>query len=410
MSLLVKWSTQGFLLAAAVSTVSVNAGPLEQAKRLHERITGVSPSADTNVLDSMATAVAAGNARGAAFMAMDHDAFYNVTLVNWAAPWTNRDQSVFEPLNDYIATVVGFARDDRDFREILSADVLYHAPTVTPSYQTNSNAHYEAISSRGLSLQQVLAPESQASLSGLPSDATAGVITSRAAAKAFFKAGTNRAQLRFTLLNHLCHDLEQLHDITRAPDRIRQDVSRSPGGDSRAFLNGCLGCHSGMDPLAQAFAYYDYMYDADNDLEGIDGFIDYNEPGDIDPDTGTRVKAKYHINSATFKYGFATPDDSWDNYWRQGVNTSLGWSESLPAGSGNGAKSLGQELAQSEAFASCQAQKVFKNQCFREPENQRDRVALAQMITNFKASGYTVKSLFADAAVHCVTDIEEVAP
>lgn len=410
MSVVTMRSMRGAVLIAALSVATAHAGPLEQAKRLHERITGVAPNAETNVLDAMATAIAAGNARGAAFMAMEHDAFYNVTLANWAAPWTNRDQSVFEPLNDYIATVVGFARDDRDFREILSADVLYHAPSVTPAYQTDSNAHYQAISDRGLSLQQVLVAESQASLSGLPAEATAGVMTSRAGAKAFFKAGTNRAQLRFTLLNHLCHDLEQLHDITRAPDRIRQDVSRSPGGDSRAFLNGCLGCHSGMDPLAQAFAYYDYIYDADNDLDGVNGYIDYNEAGELAPETGTRVKAKYHINSATFKYGFVTPDDNWDNYWRAGVNANLGWSDAAPAGSGQGAKSLGQELAQSEAFASCQAQKVFKNQCFREPENLRDRTALSQMITNFKADGYTVKSLFADAAVHCVTDIEEVAP
>lgn len=410
MSLIMNWSRRGIFIAATLVGVGVQAGPLEQAKRLHERITGVAPSPNSDVLEAMRVAVAAGDARGAAFLAMDHDAFYDVTLTNWAAPWTNRDQSVFEPLNDYIATVVGFARDNRDFREILSADVLYHAPSVSPAYRNDSNDHYLAIRDRGLPLQDVLMATTQSSLTGLPANATAGVITSRAAAKAFFKAGTNRAQLRYTLLNHLCHDLEQVHDITRAPDRIRQDVSRSPGGDSRAFLNGCLGCHSGMDPLAQAFAYYDYIYDADNDLEGTSGHLDFNDVGAVDAETNTRVKAKYHINSATFKYGFVTPDDSWENYWREGVNSNLGWSSEPPAGKGQGAKTLGQELAQSEAFASCQAQKVFKNQCFRDPEDDKDRDALALMITNFKASGYSVKSLFADAAVHCVAKIEEVAP
>ena len=53
-------------------------------------------------------------------------------------------------------------------------------------------------------------------------------------------------------------DMEQVHDTSIIPDRIRQDVSRSPGGDSRVFLNNCIGCHAGMDPLAQAFAYYNY--------------------------------------------------------------------------------------------------------------------------------------------------------
>ena len=38
--------------------------------------------------------------------------FYNVTLKNMAVPWTNRDQSVFVPLNDYVATFIGMVRDD----------------------------------------------------------------------------------------------------------------------------------------------------------------------------------------------------------------------------------------------------------------------------------------------------------
>ena len=80
----------------------------------------------------------------------------------------------------------------------------------------------------------------------------------RARCQAFFVAGTNRAMFRFTLLNHMCRDLEEIQDTARPPDRIRQDVSRSPGGDARLFLNNCVGCHSGMDPMAQAFAYYTF--------------------------------------------------------------------------------------------------------------------------------------------------------
>jgi len=55
------------------------------------------------------------------------------------------------------------------------------------------------------------------------------------------------------------HHLEQVAgpDPAAGP-HPRQDVSRSPGGDSRLFLNNCIACHSGMDPMTQAFAYYDY--------------------------------------------------------------------------------------------------------------------------------------------------------
>ncbi len=395
---------RGVLIGSlGMASAITQAGPVEQAKRLHERITGVPPGAETDVLARMQQLIADRDPQAAAFIAMENDSFYNVTLVNWAAPWTNRDRSVFVPFNDYIATVVGLVRDGADFRSVLFDDVVYVGQGVTPAYSNTDNSHYETIAERALPLKTTLVRAIQSATTGLPADATAGVITSRAASQAFFKAGTNRAQLRFTLLNHLCLDLEQLHDVTRAPDRIRQDVSRSPGGDSRSFLNGCLGCHSGMDPLAQAFAYYSFNYDADNDPDGLNGSLEYNSDGELDPETGTRVQAKYHFNNTTFKPGFVTPDDKWDNYWRAGVNANLGWDTSSPDnGSGQGAKSMATELAYSEAFSSCQATKVFKAMCLREPENSVDRTTILSMVANFKTEDYNAKALFADAAVYCM--------
>ncbi len=383
---------------------SASAGSLEQAKRIHDRIAGIPPS--ESVLLAMRDSIdQTGNGKAAAEMAMDNDAFYRVTLKNWVAPWTNREQTQFVPLNDYIATVIGIIRDETDFREVLYGDVIYTGTGVSPGYSASSNAHYEAIENgtqngQPYSYQNILQRAKQSDVTPLPVGATAGVITTRAAAKAFFIAGTNRAQFRFTLLNHLCRDLEQVHDTTRVPDRIRQDVSRSPGGDARAFLNGCIGCHSGMDPMTQAFAYYDYSYDADNDLTGENGMISYNTESDIDPDTQSRVKKKYRINSATFPYGYVTPDDHWDNYWREGINSHLGWDTNLP-GSGVGASSMLQELAHSQAFASCQVTKVFKAVCLREPEDASDRAQIDNMTSDFAADNYRLKTVFADAADYC---------
>ena len=42
-----------------------------------------------------------------------------------AVPWTNRDQTVFVPLNDYVATFIGMVRDDVPFNTALSADLTY---------------------------------------------------------------------------------------------------------------------------------------------------------------------------------------------------------------------------------------------------------------------------------------------
>ena len=61
------------------------------------------------------------------------DTFYNITLKNYVAPWTNEEQTVFTRLNDYTATVIGVVRDGYDFRRILYDDIIYHAnPTVNP--------------------------------------------------------------------------------------------------------------------------------------------------------------------------------------------------------------------------------------------------------------------------------------
>ncbi|WP_227519498.1 hypothetical protein [Marinobacter sp. ANT_B65] len=387
------------LLITAYATTA-GAGAREQAKRIHDRIAGVPPSA--SVLDVMEGHIADGNALEAAKLAMDDPAFYDATLKNFAAPWTNEDMSPFVPLNDYTATVIGLVRDGADFREVLFGDVLYIGDSGLglTSYSPSNNTHYEELEESGAPLKDALQRVNQSAFNGLPPSATAGVITSRAAARAFFSAGTNRAMFRFTLINHMCRDLEQVADVSLPPDRIRQDVSRSPGGDSRVFLNNCVGCHTGMDPMTQAFAYYDFDFDPDSDPDGTLGRLVYNTVNDIDPDTKSRVQGKYHINSTTFEQGYVTPDDQWDNYWRQGTNRRLGWDPNLP-GSGNGAKSLGQEWANSEAFAECQVEKVFSNVCLRPPSDSDDHNQIAAMVTSFRTKGFDLKQVFAESAVYC---------
>lgn len=379
------------LVAAAVGVTlslcaaTVDAGPVQraQAKRIHDRIAGVPPSAAT--LDAMEALLVGGDAVGAARLAMQAPTFYTATLKNWVTPWTNRDQSVFVPLNDYTATVIGMVRDDVPFNTLLSADILYVGGSGLPAYSPANNDLYQQMEDQDVDLSSpsVLVASTQSAHTGIPAPATAGVMTTRAAAQAFFVAGTNRAMFRFTMMNHMCKDMEQVHDVNLPPDRIRQDVSRSPGGDSRLFLNGCIGCHSGMDPLAQAFAYYNF-----NETTGR---IEY---------TSGQVQPKYLINQDNFKPGYVTKSDGWNNYWRQGANTVLGFSGSLP-GSGSGAKSMGQELASSDQFARCQVEKVFKTVCLHPPVDGADRAAVNSIIGVFRSGGYKVKDVFAQTAAYC---------
>lgn len=389
----------GLGLSLLVSQASL-AGPREQAKRIHDRLAGVPPTA--TVLDAMESDLIGNDEIGAAYRAMNNSAFYSVTLKNFVAPWTNEAQTVFVPLNDYTATVIGMVRDDIDIRQMLYGDIIYTGNSgVTPAYSNSSNAHYETMEDQALDLQAVLEQKTQSSVTQIEANATAGVLTTRASAKAFLIDGTNRAHFRFTLLNHLCGDLEPLKDISRAADRIRQDVSRSPGGDSRIYNNACYGCHAGMDPMIQSFAYYNYDYDVESDPDGENGQISYNSTGVTDPITGTQVKAKYHNNKANFPHGYITLDDRWDNYWREGQNSNVGWDSSLP-GAGNGAKSMGQELAHSEQFAQCQVEKVFANVCLRKPGNEADRAQIANMVTSLSDNNYQLKQTFAESAVYCM--------
>jgi hypothetical protein len=376
------------LLASVVCAAS--AGDRDKAKRIYDRIAGTPPTEAT--LDQMTALVAANRPLDAALIAVQAPSFYNVTLKNMAVPWTNRDQTVFAPLNDYVATFIGMVRDDVAFNTALSADLTYTVNGSTPAASATSNAHYENAETNNLNLFTALTPTTQSSIQGIPPAATAGFITSRAASEAFFVDGTNRAMFRFTMINHMCRDMEQVHDTSLPPDRIRQDVSRSPGGDSRLFLNNCIGCHDGMDPFAQAFAYYDY----DNGTAEAPGSMRLVY-------TAGTVQPKYFNNNTNFAPGFITPNDAWENRWRKGQNKLLGWSGSLP-GSGNGAKSMGEELANSDAFAECQVEKVFKTVCFRAPGSDDDHGAVKTMTGNFKANGYKLKQVFAEAAVYCKGD------
>ena len=65
---------------------------------------------------------------------------------------------------------------------------------------------------------------------------------------------------------------------------------------------------------------------------------------------------------------------------------------------------MGEELANSAAFAQCQVEKVFKTVCFRAPGNAADRAQVATMTNSFRTNGYRLKQVFAETAVYCMGD------
>ena len=128
--------------------------------------------------------------------------------------------------------------------------------------------------------------------------------------------------------------------------------------------------------------------------------VEEDQPGAIEYTPGS-VQPKYFNNDLNFPQGYRTPDDRWTNYWRKGQNSYLGFDPGLP-GEGYGAKTLGEELSNSYAFAQCQVKKVFKAVCLRDPQDAADRGAVDQIVNSFRTTGYSMKRVFADTALHCM--------
>jgi hypothetical protein len=141
--------------------------------------------------------------------------------------------------------------------------------------------------------------------------------------------------------------------------------------------------------MAQAFAFYNFNNTDPTTADSM-GTVVY---------TAGQTQPKYHINNTNFPQGFNTPDDAWENRWRTGPNAILGWNG--PAGSGNGAKSLGTELESSTAFDSCQVTRVFKTVCLRAPSSGADLTQVSHMMSSFQ-NGHKLRQVFAESAAYCM--------
>ena len=384
------------VLAVFMTSQSSVAGPREQAKFMNDRLVGTNISSVE--FESAVSLIAGGNARQAAINITQRPDFYNIKLKTFFAPRTNEGSSNSVDFNDYSATLIGMTRDNIPYTQALTGDIIYTGTAAANSgtYQQDSNDHYKALHSNRVDLSNS-SMFIQGTQSGLPgsvinSTQAAGVITTRASAEAFFVAGTNRAMTRAVTMNYLCRDFEQLHDITRPPDKIRKDVSRV-----KPFLNDCNGCHAGLDGLAGAFAHYNYNTDTSS--------MEY---------TAGVVQEKFGINAGVYKRGYETTDDSWVNYWRVGQNSSLIWRATSAVGvttdpvfghsAGNGAKSFGQEVASSKAFSACAVKQVFQDVCLRSGNqlSTADHTEIERIAGVFEAANYNYREIWVETALSCM--------
>jgi hypothetical protein len=390
-------SILAFLLI--LPAASWSAGPREKAWKLHNRLTGIPPRPE--VLSQMEAFIAQGQPEKATELAMQNPAFYNVTLNNWLKPWSNAETSPRVDLNDFVATALGIIRDDEPFDKLLYDDVLYTLDvegltysrgTPMPVFSYSSNAHYYRSEDNFVNIAERLVRNRQSDITPLPSGATAGILTSKAFGDAFYSGGTNRRQNRFVFVNFLCTDYEDMHDNTIPDFRVRRDIERNPGGDSRNYKNNCVGCHAGQDALAGAYAHYNHVQSQ------VSGEIIY-DPTNI---------ARKMTHNVYFRDGFNTVDDSWINLWTSGQNAALGWRGAME---GRGVKSLGRMFTRSRAFAQCMSKRVFELVCMREPQADADKQFVSVMADEFEAikesnhqRRYNMKNLISKTSIGCIVN------
>ena len=226
-------------------------------------------------------------------------------------------------------------------------------------------------------------------------------MTTRGAASAFFVNGTNRAMFRFTMINHLCNDLPTVMDTTRPPDRIRQDVTRSPGGVSTLFLTNCIGCHSGMDPMAQAFAYYNFSYPA-SEIGATAwpiGQIVYTRRADA-----AEVPHQQHQFPARLQYAGRQLEQPLAHRTQ-----SASGLEREPAGQRPGRQVPGPGAREQPGVRELPGDSRVQDGVLRAPAvssvqspTNGDGAQIQSMITSFQSNNYSLRQVFAEAAAYCM--------
>lgn len=375
------------------------------AKKIYERVVGTKVPLDSPVLQSMAQQVSQGNLGAAADIAMTESDFINVTVKQMATKLSTREETIRAPFNDFVATFMGLIRDDLDGRLLLTGNFYYMADsTRMPAGVTvrsvirddvvGTNRHYEDLgNNRNINLnnvlmkvdgQQVIDTENNLITNPDP----AGLLTSRTFLVAHAIAGTNRRVIEFAFREFMCSPIEEWADTVASDIRIGPDIDRFPGGDHKKFQTSCKGCHTQMDSLRGAFAYWDA--NGDRSI--------YR--------TNKTASGKYTRNQNVYPQGYVVRDNSFINNSNRGTNAELfGW-RGQNIGGGSGAAELGYMMANSKRFSECMAKRVFEATCKQNFSAKNHIGTLRKYASVFETQNYSFKKLFRTIATspECLGD------
>lgn len=437
------------------------------------RITGVIPDVDSDEFADVYNLIESGDEENAALLIANDKNLINVKLKNFLKDWTNRKVSKNVSSSDMLLLMLGLIRDDRDFREVLTTNKIYKisydgfkytfppsgdiakkpgeieqylsymgAPDnlsfneITDKAKYNRGNIYEGsvylnIDNGHIDLNKYLVEENRivkyddfttsdhvnftlkdSSNTLRENGFISGVITTDQFAAEFFNAGTNRRATQYLFKNFLCKEFDDVADTTVDTQYIRRDVDRYPNGDSKVYLNYCIGCHAGQDSLGRAFYHYDKSL-------VYNGMI-YRKEHSFSPSTPNKLN-----KNIVYEDGFVVGTDKngnsvdrkdvWENLWISGKNEELGmpdetvWKSSIldtgEAHKGAGVKELGEYLSLSTAFDECMAERMWEMVCV----NRKDSVFESkrkELGGFFRNNNHNMKKLIAKIATFCPYDSE----
>jgi hypothetical protein len=118
--------------------------------------------------------------------------------------------------------------------------------------------------------------------------------------------------------------------------------------------------------------------------------------------TNGQVQPKYFNNKDTFKPGYSTPTTTGTT---TGARVATRCWLGLGAARGRQRREVARARARgTDAFARCQVQKVFRPSASARRAMSEDRDQVKAMTDSFKANGYQLKRVFAEAATYCKGD------
>lgn len=407
---------------------------LRRAQKIYGRLTGVKPPVFHPALAEMAEILKVEkNPVKAAEIALRDPNFINIVARDFAAPISTRAQIRDVPMNDFIATFMGAVVNDRDARDLLTANMVYRADArlvAAPSSEISdilrSDAHYNSLEANNVDLSKsplrdpehaptevpVLKEFKQTVFNGttsvpMPDADTAGLITTRTFLNEHARAGTNRRLVEKLFEHFLCLPIERVADSSANEVRIGRDIDRRPAGSFTKFTTTCKACHTIMDGFRGAFAYvtannnfvmhsFVFPIATQNNTNQEDAGQAFRS-SPIGPNP--RVHYKYNQNrednsnpdSVYVKPGYDVVDNSWINNAVLGANRKIGWAPGSE--SGKGINSLGRAFANTKQFPICMATRAFNTVCGRDPASFEQKF-ITDTVAEWGKRGYKLKYLF----------------